>query len=520
MWFLLVLESLFGICLDIFLGFFFFFGFGLIFLKIGPLVYFFLRKEFFANLSVKVRPAPLTLPPPGSHILFFAPHPDDDIAGCAGFIQRALQHGCMVKVVFITCGDGVGKIDYPKYRLTGPRPAHFEKIALRRIEEARKALRTIGVADSDILFLGFPDGCLQNLWWDNWDDCKPCTSPYTRNSSVIYRDAYKPDTLHSGNQLAELIKNIIADFGPQCIVYPHFYDFHADHFSTNNFVKYAIARTEINATELTYLVHRETWPLPLGKHRKMRLYPPNSLLNCRIQWQSLELTEEELARKEQSLAAHKTQLASRINRMYLLSFVRENELFGIYKDSDFENIGLYEDTPHIAMKPFAFTLIVNPFGVNLRCLLHPSANIGDVAIVAQDGAITIMVQMLRAPRRRYRYTVHLVFIAEDRMARHAIISMRYKRLLLEKKHGGSISELPPGTTLSLAHNHFSISMPLSNLPPFEKMLFNVVSFHGREIIDRTGMRLLQFKNQGPCGQEQTGPEGRHRTESLQPNPLL
>src|SRR4051794_14884739 len=51
--------------------------------------------------------------PSGSHpenqadsIVVFAPHPDDEVIGCAGIIMQALARGARVKVVAITSGDG------------------------------------------------------------------------------------------------------------------------------------------------------------------------------------------------------------------------------------------------------------------------------------------------------------------------------------------------------------------------------------------------------------------------------
>ena len=35
-------------------------------------------------------------------VLIISPHPDDDIIGCAGVIQRALKAGAKVKVVYTT----------------------------------------------------------------------------------------------------------------------------------------------------------------------------------------------------------------------------------------------------------------------------------------------------------------------------------------------------------------------------------------------------------------------------------
>ncbi len=39
-------------------------------------------------------------------IVVFAPHPDDEVIGCAGIIMQALARGAHVKVVDITSGDG------------------------------------------------------------------------------------------------------------------------------------------------------------------------------------------------------------------------------------------------------------------------------------------------------------------------------------------------------------------------------------------------------------------------------
>ena len=38
-------------------------------------------------------------------VLILAPHPDDEVIGCAGVIQQALKAGARVKVVYLTNGD-------------------------------------------------------------------------------------------------------------------------------------------------------------------------------------------------------------------------------------------------------------------------------------------------------------------------------------------------------------------------------------------------------------------------------
>src|SRR5689334_15063764 len=39
-------------------------------------------------------------------IVVFAPHPDDEVIGCAGIMTQALASGTRVKVVALTSGDG------------------------------------------------------------------------------------------------------------------------------------------------------------------------------------------------------------------------------------------------------------------------------------------------------------------------------------------------------------------------------------------------------------------------------
>src|SRR5262250_1622088 len=43
---------------------------------------------------------------PADRLLVLAPHPDDELVGCGGMIQRALAAGAAVRVVFLTYGDG------------------------------------------------------------------------------------------------------------------------------------------------------------------------------------------------------------------------------------------------------------------------------------------------------------------------------------------------------------------------------------------------------------------------------
>ena len=50
-------------------------------------------------------------------VLVFAPHPDDESIGTAGFIQKAIAADSRVTVVFLTCGDGFRQAALRQFRV-------------------------------------------------------------------------------------------------------------------------------------------------------------------------------------------------------------------------------------------------------------------------------------------------------------------------------------------------------------------------------------------------------------------
>ncbi len=93
-------------------------------------------------------------------IVVFSPHPDDEVIGTGGVIQQALAAGKRVRVVFSTSGDG-----YPRAAaaLAGKslgdlEPLDFVHLGETRRSEAVAAGATLGLKESDLVHLGFPDG--------------------------------------------------------------------------------------------------------------------------------------------------------------------------------------------------------------------------------------------------------------------------------------------------------------------------------------------------------------------------
>jgi LmbE family N-acetylglucosaminyl deacetylase len=85
-------------------------------------------------------------------ILILAPHPDDESIACAGIIQKALEAGAQVRVVYLTNGDHneLAFIVYEK-RIT-LRQGEFVHLGKLRQQESIKAMKFLGLSEKDLCF--------------------------------------------------------------------------------------------------------------------------------------------------------------------------------------------------------------------------------------------------------------------------------------------------------------------------------------------------------------------------------
>src|SRR5882762_5052544 len=118
------------------------------------------------------RPAPAIFDvPEATRLLVVAPHPDDEMLAAGGLMQRVLETGGTVRVVYLTDGDG-----YPEgvKQLDGhvgpPTAADFRGYGRRRRHEAEAAISRLGLDKSACTFLGFPDGGLCKLMRTYWSE--------------------------------------------------------------------------------------------------------------------------------------------------------------------------------------------------------------------------------------------------------------------------------------------------------------------------------------------------------------
>src|SRR5437868_13236772 len=109
-----------------------------------------------------------------SRLLLFAPHPDDESLACSILLQRAVDAGASVHVVYATDGDNnpwPQRVLQRKWRLTeADRPQWG---SLRR-KEALDALAVLALARTQVEFLALPDQRLTNLLLSG---CEPALQP-------------------------------------------------------------------------------------------------------------------------------------------------------------------------------------------------------------------------------------------------------------------------------------------------------------------------------------------------------
>lgn len=290
-------------------------------------------------------------------VLILAPHPDDDIIGCAGVTQRALKAGAKVKVVYMTCGDNniFSIVFYNKFlfpvRLIFLRNSDFINLGNQRISESKNAMKMLGVKEEDLLFLGYPDHGTDQMFVFNWDHTKPYRSSFSGKSSVPYKGSAGYKKEFTADNIIEDLKRAISDFKPNKIFVSHPSDVNGDHWAYYLYMMISLADlgNKIPETKIyPYIVHVPGWPLPRHYHPDLVIEPPEKFFGDVlpvVDWHQLKLTPEEINKKHEAMSAHKSQ--TRISAFYLMSFVRQNELFG-----DFSYIALKKQrSSELSAKP-------------------------------------------------------------------------------------------------------------------------------------------------------------------------
>lgn len=184
------------------------------------------------------------------HAVIVAPHPDDEVLGSAGLMQRLSSRGIPLTIVGVTDGEA----SHPRSPTVGPRA-----LAERRARERHQALNLLGLGGAAVLSMALADG-------------------------AVARDA---------GELAACLTDLL---GPDVLcVAPSDHDGHPDHDAAGRAAAMACAAT--GATFLRYLVWTWHWATP-G--------------DARVPWlrgRRLDLSAFERTRKRSATAAFRSQVA-------------------------------------------------------------------------------------------------------------------------------------------------------------------------------------------------------------------
>ncbi len=217
---------------------------------------------------------------PSDRVLVLAPHPDDESAATGGLLQHALAAGAAALVLFFTDGDNnpwAQRATELRWRIGSADRARF---ALRRRAEVRAALAQLGVPESAVRFLGYPDQSTTDL------------------------------LLH-GNELAlGKLAGEIAAWRPTILVGPSLLDLHPDHSALGVLLHLALDTLGEEAPvrhHVRFLVHN---PRLRARHEGATVLP---------------LTPEQQERKRAALLSHRTQLVLRGS--WLPAFAEAEERF-------------------------------------------------------------------------------------------------------------------------------------------------------------------------------------------------
>lgn len=256
-------------------------------------------------------------------MLIVSPHPDDESIACAGLIQHALAAGAQVRVLWMTAGDHnlVGPpLFWKKIAVT---PAQFRAMGRRRMQEAKAAAGVLGLSPSDLIFLGYPDAGLSDIFMEVWAS-KPYRSGLTNATTVPYAESAAFGQPQTAKNLLSDVEEVMALFRPTIVAYPNFIDAHPDHQATGLFVTAALADLHLSPRCLEYLVHVTGWPRPLRYAPLVDAYAPPAATTLGLHQEVVRLSPAEVAIKARAIKAHASEL---LPLATLIAFARRTEVF-------------------------------------------------------------------------------------------------------------------------------------------------------------------------------------------------
>lgn len=302
-------------------------------MKIILNIFIFLLLNSFVTDSHALTTEPLPAISKDDRILILAPHPDDEAIATGGVIQEAVKCGAKIKIVLFTNGEN-NELSFLVYKKR-PVLTRRELIVMGQVRrgESIAVASAFGLNEKDVISLGYPDFGTMDIMNRYWGDTKPFRSMLSRVRQVPYENAMSPGAPYVGESILRDLKAVILSFKPTKVFVSHPADVNRDHRALYLFLKVALWDIDgkISQPEVyPYLVHVVGWPKPRGYHPERNLIVPNDLENSQIPWKTFNLNSEVIDHKYSAIQRYVSQNKYAPN--YLVTFARQNELFGDYPE--------------------------------------------------------------------------------------------------------------------------------------------------------------------------------------------
>lgn len=418
----------------------------------------------------------------GKRVMVVAPHPDDESLGTAGVIARAVAEKRPVRVVMITCGDSFFKAAQIFAHKNNPTPEDYRRMGVARHLETLKAMHTVGLAEKDVVFLGYPDGATRFLWDAYWDRRHPRVSGGVNVNRVPYSFALRPGTPYCGQDVVDDLTREITDFKPTDIYYPTSLDEHPDHWATSAYVKYTLTMLGLHPREHTYLVHRYLWPQPPAPDAHMPLLPPAELANL-THWDDFALTPEEISLKNKALHDYPTQEA--VMKPFLWAFVRKTELLGSPVTLPLTNDG--SAPPSFGAWPTK-AVLADARADTVQLTLEGAVDIIWLRMQRQGNRLWMRLETRKPVSPKVAYFLHFRLFGTGRDVKR--IDLRVYNGKVEVLHRAGNSLTPAVKYFACSKNMIVLAVDDPEVSKMHVLMAGAESRYGRGLFDRTAWRLF------------------------------
>lgn len=172
-----------------------------------------------------------------SSVLIVAPHPDDEVLGCGGLIVRLVAEGKAPHIVFMTGGEQSHSCCCNISK---------NEIITARYSLALNAMHILGVPESNIHYLSYPDG-----------------------------------NIDRNNIETEKLSNLIHKLIPEAVFVPHWGEGWSDHVKTGLIVKELLPRTVPVYEYCVWLWYYNVWGLDWESAKQLKMTVEEHLLKLR-----------------------------------------------------------------------------------------------------------------------------------------------------------------------------------------------------------------------------------------------